>query len=164
VNAKELLRYALTMTDEGMARLVSDMREHALVQPLPTGGNHTMWNLGHLAAIEGSIAPVLNRGTNPVGHWFEMFAPGTTPRKDGRGYPSFDVLAGTLRELRAKNLKLLEEYDDDSLGHATPSPPPGFEDAMKAVGQVFLLTALHQMVHYGQIADCRRAAGKAPLM
>jgi len=40
---------------------------------------------------------------------------------------------------------------------------PGFEEVMKTVGQTFLLVALHNMVHYGQIADARRAAGRPPL-
>jgi ABC-type oligopeptide transport system ATPase subunit len=31
-------------------------------------------------------------------------------------------------------------------------------------GRTLLLIALHQMVHYGQIADARRAAGRKPLM
>ena len=34
--------------------------------------------------------------------------------------------------------------------------PPGFEDAMKTAGHTFLLVTLHQMVHYGQIADARQ--------
>ena len=48
---------------------------------------------------------------------------------------------------------------------ATPEfIPPGFEDAMKTTGRALLLIALHQMVHYGQLADARRAAGLPPLM
>ena len=42
--------------------------------------------------------------------------------------------------------------------------PLGFEDAMKTFGLTFLLITLRQMVYYGQIADARRVAGRAPLM
>lgn len=35
---------------------------------------------------------------------------------------------------------------------------------MKTFGHTFLLITLHQMVHYGQIADARRVAGRKPVM
>jgi hypothetical protein len=35
---------------------------------------------------------------------------------------------------------------------------------MATFGSSLLLIALHQMVHYGQIADSRRVAGRKPLM
>jgi hypothetical protein len=35
---------------------------------------------------------------------------------------------------------------------------------MKTVAHAYLLITLHQMVHYGQVADARRAAGLRPLL
>ena len=58
MKAIELIRWALTLTDEGMARLVSDMRDEALTPATP-GGNHTLWCVGHVCVIEGSIPRVL---------------------------------------------------------------------------------------------------------
>jgi hypothetical protein len=33
---------------------------------------------------------------------------------------------------------------------------------MSTIGRALLVIALHQMVHYGEIADARRAAGRKP--
>jgi hypothetical protein len=41
---------------------------------------------------------------------------------------------------------------------------PGFEDVMTTFGQTLLLVSLHNMVHYGQITDARRTAGRKPLL
>lgn len=68
------------------------------------------------------------------------------------------------RDLRTRNLKLLDEIGEVGLDRVPPHLPPGFEDAMKTVAHTFVLIAMHQMVHYGQIADARRVAGRKPLI
>ena len=45
----------------------------------------------------------------------------------------------------------------------TKSPPRGLEKMMRTAGETFLLIALHQMSHRGQVADARRAAGRKPI-
>ena len=164
MKAIDIIRWALQMSDEGTAQLVADIRDVPLTQPTSRGGNHPLWILGHLAYIEGSIPQVLFGEKNPVAHWAPLFAPGTRPRTDASAYPSFDEVLRTFRGLRARNLQRLVEIGDAGLDRAPKEVPPGFEDAMRTIGQTFLLTALHQMVHYGQIADARRAAGRKPLL
>ena len=93
-----------------------------------------------------------------------LFATGTKPKPDASAYPPFDEVLRTYRALRAKNLKLLDEVGENGLDRLPKDIPPGFEDAMKTFGHTFLLITLHNMVHYGQIADARRAAGRKPLM
>lgn len=73
-------------------------------------------------------------------------------------------MLGAFRENRAESLRILEEVGEAGLDRAPKAIPPGFEDAMKTIGQTLLLMALHNMVHYGQVADARRVAGRAPLM
>lgn len=164
----EAIRWALRMTDEGIAALVEDMRDAPLTRPTPGArggdGNHPLWTLGHLAVIEGSIPEVLLGEPNPVAHWKPLFAPGTQPVDDPAAYPPFDEVLGTFRRLRAGTLRLLDEVGDEGLDRVPKNVPPGFEEAMRTFGQTFLLIALHQMVHYGQIADARRVAGRKPLL
>ncbi|MBC7783343.1 MAG: DinB family protein [Burkholderiales bacterium] len=170
MKAIELVRWAMQMSDEATARLVADMRDAPLTQPMPgvgSGGNHPLWILGHLAVIEGGIAQIFfgaEGAKNPVEHWWPLFGPGTEPKPDASLYPSFDEVLSTYRQLRARNLTLLEEIGDAGLDRVPKDVPPGFEDAMKTFGQTLMLIALHNMVHYGQIADARRAAGYKPLM
>ena len=164
MKAIELIRWAMRASEEGTNRIVADMRDAPLTQPTSQGGNHPLWVLGHLAYIEGAIPHVLLGEPNPVEHWAPLFAPGSRPTTDPAAYPSFDEVLTKYRDLRARNVKLLDEIGEAGLDRVPKMIPPGFEDAMKTFGHTFLLITLHNMVHYGQVADARRAAGREPLM
>jgi uncharacterized damage-inducible protein DinB len=165
MKAIELIRWAMQLTDQGTRRMLEDMGgDAALTQPTSKGGNHPLWVVGHLAYIEGNVRRAILGGEHPVKRWETLFASGTQPKADAAAYPPFDEVLATYRDLRARNLKLLDEIGDEGLGRTPPHVPPGFEEAMKTVGQSLLLLALHQMVHYGQIADARRVAGHKPLL
>lgn len=167
MNRIDLIRWAMEMTDQSTARIVEDLRSSALLQPMPgkgNGGNHAMWIVGHLAVIEGDIPAIVFGEQNPVEHWRPLFGIGTQPKNEAGAYPPFDEVLARYRDLRARNLKLLDEIGDAGLDRAPRAVPAGFETMMRTIGQTFLLITLHNMVHYGQVADVRRAAGKQPLM
>jgi hypothetical protein len=170
MKAIDVIRMALQMTDESTAALAADMRDAPLTRPISrdgnSSGNHPLWILGHLAFIEGSIPGILlgpeKGGPNPVERWAHLFATGTEPKDDPGLYPSFDEVLSALRSQRARTLQLLEEVGDAGLDRVPIAPPPALADAMTTFGQAFMLLALHQMVHYGQVADARRVAGVKP--
>jgi hypothetical protein len=163
MKAIELVRWALENTDGLTSRLIEDMRDAPLTRPTSSGGNHPLWILGHLALVEGALPQILFGEANPVEHWGPLFAPGTQPMANATAYPSFDEVLDTYRDLRAKNLRLLDEIGDAGLDRAPKAVPPGFEDEMRTIGRTFLTIAQHQMLHLGQITDARRAAGRKPL-
>ncbi|HYE17674.1 MAG TPA: DinB family protein [Tepidisphaeraceae bacterium] len=160
----DLIRWALTMTGDGLSRLAGDLRPTPMVRPTSAGGNHPIWLLGHLCFIEGAVRQMIGGEANPVDRWAKLFGTGTQPADDPGLYPSFDELLSTFKTLRQGTLRMLDEIGDAGLGGTPKFIPPGFEDAMKTTGRALLLIALHQMVHYGQLADARRAAGLPPLM
>ena len=168
MKAIDLIRWAMELTDAGTARLVEELRSAPLTPSTPGAkggdGNHPLWSLGHLCVIEGAIPQILLGESNPVEHWMPLFGTGTQPKQDANRYPSFDVVLRTYRDLRAKNLKLLDQIGESGLDRAPKQVPPGFEDLMASFGRTFLAIALHNMVHYGEIADARRVAGLKPLM
>jgi len=168
MKAMELVRWALQLSDEGTAGLVEAMRETPMTPSTPGGkagdGNHSIWTLGHLCVIEGGVPEILLGEPNPVEKWKPLFSSGTKPSADASVYPSFDELLKTYRSLRARNMKLLEQVGEAGLERVPVKVPPGLENAMKTFGHTLLLVALHNMVHYGQIADARRVAGHKPLM
>ncbi len=164
MKAIDLIRASLKMTDEFTTRLVADMRDAPLTRPTPRGGNHPLWTLGHLAVVEGAVPQIVFGEPNPAERWLPLFGQGTSPTDDAGAYPSFDEVLSTYSELRAKNLARLDEIGEEGLDRAPAAVPPGFEEEMRTVGQTFLVIALHQMGHYGQIADARRAAGRPPLV
>ena len=88
---------------------------------------------------------------------------GTEPKADASAYPPFEEVLRTYRDLRARNLKILEGLGEDGLDRPTVAPPKGLEEALATMGKAFLTIAMHQMSHRGQVADCRRAAGRKPI-
>jgi hypothetical protein len=164
MQAIDLIRGALRMTDESTARLAADMRDEPMKRTTSRGGNHPLWIIGHLAVAEGSIPQILFGETNPVEPWGPLFGRGSTPTDDAGAYPSFDEVLATYRDLRAKDLARLEEIGEAGLDRAPRAVPPGFENEMRTVGQTLLTMAMHQMIHLGQLADTRRAAGRAPFI
>jgi uncharacterized damage-inducible protein DinB len=164
MKAIDLIRWAMNFSEQGTNRIVEDMKKAPLTQPCSNGGNHPLWNIGHLAYIEGAIRHVVTGEANPVEKWAPLFATGSQPKTDAAAYPPFEEILRSYRDLRAANKKMLDQLGEAGLDRTPKFVPPGFEEAMKTNGQALLLITLHNMVHYGQITDCRRAAGLKPLM
>ncbi len=162
MKAIDLIRWALTKTDEWVRDAAEDMRNAPLTQPTSRGGNHPLWVLGHLAFYEGTFSQLLFGEPNPVEHWRPMFGRGTQPTTDAEAYPPYDELLEKYRGLRAQNLARLDEIGEAGLDLPSAAMSPGSKDVPLTRGQLLLVIALHQMSHLGQIADARRAAGREP--
>lgn len=163
MKAIDVIRNAMEVSDRNTLSLIEDMRDAALTQPTPRGGNHPLWVLGHITLVEGNIPKVIFGEPNPVAHWAPLFAPGTEPTADASAYPPFEEVLRTYRDLRARNMRILEELGDEGLDRKTAAPPKGLEHVLGTVGTAFLTVAMHQMSHRGQVADCRRVAGREPI-
>lgn len=159
MKAIDAIRYAMHFAEKVTDRFSADMSEDALVAALPNG-NHTLWNVGHLAFIEGGLAHILSGDDNPVEHWEPLFGMGSTPKSDPKAYPPFAEILETYRNLHRKNLMRLETIGEAGLDAAPKRIPPGFENEMRTVGQTFLTIAMHNMIHVGQIIVARRVAGR----
>ncbi|MCC6677101.1 MAG: DinB family protein [Phycisphaerales bacterium] len=166
MHTTQLLRSALIFTRDGLNRLIADIKgpQAAMTRPAPGSGNHPTWVMGHLCAVESAIQASIAGEPNRHEHLWKLFAPGTQPSSDASAYPPFDDLIRTFNTIREDTLKLLDKVGDAGLDKPPSFIPPGFEDAMSSTGKTFMLIPLHQMVHYGQITDCRRAAGLKPLL
>ena len=163
MKAMDVIRNALQVSDQSIMMLADDLRDAPLTAPTPRGGNHPLWVLGHITLVEGNLPHVILGEPNPVAHWAPLFAAGTEPKSDAAAYPSFDEVIRTYRDLRARNLQLLEQLGEAGLDRPTKSPPRGLEDALSTVGKTFLVIAMHHMNHRGQLADARRAIGRKPI-
>jgi uncharacterized damage-inducible protein DinB len=163
MKAIDVIRTSLAMCESSTMSLIEDMRDAPMTQPTPRGGNHPLWVLGHITYVEGRIPQILYGEKNPVEHWASLFAAGSEPAADTSIYPPFDEVLGTYRQLRDRNLKLLEEIGESGLDRPTEAPPRGLEQVFGTAGQTFLVIAIHQMNHRGQVADARRTAGRQPM-
>lgn len=157
----DAIRMTFQFGDQGVSRIIEDMKHDPLLRPIP-GGNHAMWIVGHLTVTEGRLHKMLLGEPNPLEHWKPLFDWATEPKDDPSAYPRFEEVAQTYRRLRTKTLSILEELGDEGLNRPTRQPPPGLEKHFATNGQALMTIANHQVFHSGQASITRRASGKQP--
>ena len=160
MHTKEAIKFALTVSDGALLRVIDRMSDNPTKFPTPNGGCHPLWVLGHLTIIEGMIPAVLFGDKNPVAEWQKHFGENSEPVDNAGAYPLFSEIRTKYLELRAKNLKLLESLSEDDLDKPTKAPPQGREQEFATFGRSFLTLALHQMLHRSHVTDALRAAGR----
>lgn len=154
---KEALKFALAGSDRAVLSVIDEMSSTPTTFPTPNGGCHPLWVLGHLTFVEGMIPQVLFGEDNPVSEW-QYFAQDSEPVADSNAYPPFATVRAKYRELREKNLKILDSLAEEDLDRSTKAPPKGREQEFATYGKSFLVLALHQMMHRSHVTDARRAA------
>lgn len=165
MNAVELLRWQIESTKAMTAALLADMRDAPLTFPTPQGGNHPTWIAGHLAYAEANlIEHMLEGNDNPLLDWKPLFGAGTEPTDDAAKYPPLTDLLAKWDEVRTHTRQFLETLTDADLDKPALNPPPGREEFFGTFGKVLSMIALHPLMHRGQIADARRAAGRDRLV
>lgn len=155
----DLIRDNLTRSRELVLARVAEMREHCLVFPTPRGGCHTLWVLGHLAYIESLIIHRFMRGEpNPLADWEEMFD-GADASGAEEDFPPFDQVLEECRSVRASTIALLDSLTEEDLDRPSVNVPDGVEALFDTYRSCFQYAADHWLMHRGQLADARRAAG-----
>jgi uncharacterized damage-inducible protein DinB len=163
MHTKDAIKFALTVSNGAVLGVIDEMSGAAMTFPTPNGGCHPLWVLGHLTLIEGSIPAILFGEENPAAEWQQCFGENTEPVADAGAYPPFAEVREKYLQLREQNLKLLESLSEADLSKPTKAPPKGREQEFATYGQSFLVLALHQTMHRGNVTDARRAAGRAAL-
>ena len=102
--------------------------------------------------------------SNPLAEWKDVFSNGTEPVGDLNKYPPFDEVMAKFQEVHHANMALLDSMSEEDLDMTSNACPPGYEGFLGTYRQCFQLIANHLMMHYGQVADARRSAGRKPLM
>jgi hypothetical protein len=161
MHMKEALKFSLTLSDRAVLGVIDEMSETPTTFPTPNGGCHPLWVLGHLTFVEGTIPQILFGENNPVAEWDVMFGQNSEPVADSNAYPPFATVRDKYRELREKNLKILDSLAEGDLDKSTKAPPKGREREFATYGQSFLVLALHQTMHRSHVTDARRAAHSA---
>ncbi len=161
MQTKEAIKFALTVSDRAVLSVIDEMSGAATTFPTPNGGCHPLWVLGHLTLVEGMIPAVLFGDKNPAVEWQQYFGEDSKAVADAGAYPPFAEVRKKYLQLREQNLKLLESLSEADLDKPTKAPPKGREREFATYGQSFLVLALHQTMHRGNVTDARRAAGRA---
>ena len=161
MQTKEAIKFALTVSDRAVVSVIDEMSGAATTFPTPNGGCHPLWVLGHLTLVEGMIPTVLFGDKNPAAEWQQYFGEDSKAVADAGAYPPFAEVRKKYFQLREQNLRLLESLSEADLDKPTKAPPKGREREFATYGQSFLVLALHQTMHRGNVTDARRAAGRA---
>ena len=144
--------------------LLDDLQSAALVSPTVGTGNHAHWLLGHLVFSEGRYREMMQGIENPCQSLHEKFGGGSQPDPNAVDYPSYEELLSRLRSMDVELMAWLESTSEEELDQEITGVPPQFELYFGTWRHMFLMRAMHWMNHRGQLADCRRAAGRPPLM
>jgi uncharacterized damage-inducible protein DinB len=158
MHTKDAIQFALTVSNGAVLSAIDEMSDAATTFPTPNGGCHPLWVLGHLTLVEGMIPAVLFGDKNPAAEWHPHFGENSEPVSDPGVYPSFTEVREKYLQLREQNLRLLESLSEEDLDKPTKAPPKGREREFATYGQSFLVLALHQTMHRGNVTDARRAA------
>ena len=158
MNSIDLIRQNLRRSEEIVLARIEDMRGHGFVPPTTRDGGHTVWVLGHLAYIEGLVVEEIMQGrTNPRAEWESVFDGADVPADDR--FPSFDEALSACRTSRASTLSTLEELTEDDLDRLSMRVPKGAEALFGTYRSCLQYASDHWLMHRGQLADSRRAAG-----
>ena len=163
MQSKELLLMANQQSYFLTMPLMEDMATAPLVPPTP-GGNHAHWVVGHLLFSEGRFQQIMNGGENPFEELHQGFGGQSIPDPLGNAYRAYGDLLSEVQSQQQSVMSLLETLSELDLDQPCRSCPPGFEPFFGTWRQVFLMRPMHWMIHRGQLADCRRAAGREPLL
>ncbi len=163
MESKELLRMNLVACHDTMMSLAEDMRDAPLTFPTADGGCHPMWVVGNVAWGDGMFLYEWILGEeNRLAEWSPIFGLGTELTANGEDYPSFDEVLAKANEIHSVVLATLESFSEEDLDK-TSKAPAEYASLFGTNRQVFLQSGLHRMVHRGQLADARRAAGRPRL-
>jgi hypothetical protein len=163
MQTKDAIKFALTVSNGAVLSAIDEMSGAATTFPTPSGGCHPLWVLGHLTLVEGMIPEILFGDKNAAADWQPYFGENLEPVADAKGYPPFAEVREKYLQLREQNLKLLESLSEADLDKPTKAPPKGREREFATYGHSFLVLALHQAMHRGNVTDARRAAVRTTL-
>jgi hypothetical protein len=163
MQTKEAIQFALAVSNGAVLGAIDQISDQPTTFPTPNGGSHPLWVLGHLAMVEGSIPAILFGDKNPVADWQKYFGENSEPVDDSSAYPPFAEVREKYLELRQRNLAILDSLSEQDLDKSTKAPPKGREREFATYGSSFLVLALHQTMHRGNVTDSFRAAGRTAL-
>ena len=161
MQSKELLTTNLKQSTESVLGLLEDMKGAPLTFPTPHGGCHSLWVLGHLTYADSHFVHdwVLG-GSNPLADWKDIFGGGTEAVADADVYPPFETVLEKCRETRDKALEVLDSLSEEDLDTPSKNVPEAMQERFGTYRQVFSMMANHWWMHRGNVADCRRSAGR----
>lgn len=160
----DYIKLTLEMSNGWIMGLAEDAKDIPMQPATANGGNHPLWCVGHLVYAEANLISVMCKGEeHPLANWKDLFDAGSTPSENADAYPSMEELLAKAAEVRTATMEYLGTLTDADLDK--PSHAEGeMKEWFGTIAQCLAAITVHVGFHGGQIADARRAAGRAVLM
>ncbi|MEM6689433.1 MAG: DinB family protein [Planctomycetota bacterium] len=159
----DLIRGNLCSSELIVLSRIEDMRDHCMVRSSVAGGSHTLWILGHLAFIEGLVVCEFMRGeSNPLEDWKRMFDESTVNDDINQMVP-FDRALSQCRRMRASTISLIDSLDESDLDRKSARAPETAKAIFGDFRGCLQYCSDHWLMHRGQLANARTAAGLTPM-
>ncbi len=159
IRAKEMILQQLHTGTFLFQKFTDDLLDEEYFIAPTTGGNHTAWNLGHIACVEDAIVSGICSGQPQLSKVVrDLFASGASCSVDAARYPSRAEIDSLFSETRERTVSAVEELDDALWNDP---PPPSFpRELFPTRGAAWSALGTHQFWHLGEVAVCRTALGK----
>jgi hypothetical protein len=159
MNAKDVIRIALTSTQTMLGKYLGDLSDaDLLVRPVPNA-NHIAWQLGHVIASEtrlGQNLPGARYPELPAG-FAEQHGKEKASQDPPRGFATKTVYLDLFNKVRGATLAALDKLSDADLERRTEGPMADYAPNLAAL---LVLVANHVWMHAGQFTVVRRKLGK----
>ena len=160
MKAKDVVKLALTTTQDTMLMFLADMTDSELtVRPVPSA-NNIAWQLAHLIVAE----KLLLEGALPGAKYPEVpvalasLGNERTGKSDPTdGYPTKGQFVEWLGKMRAVTLSAVDKLSDSDLDTPNTNMMAKFAPTLAAL---LILIANHTLMHGGQFTVVRRALNK----
>lgn len=162
MQAKELIKIAMDLTDFVVKSYVGDLSDAEILKRPAPGCNHLAWQLGHLISSEQHLMEMICPGATislPSG-FAEQHSKEAAQSDDASKFLSKQQYLDLYDQRRQATKAALDKLSDADLDK--PSPP-NFEFA-PTWGALFNLVANHALMHAGQFVPVRRALNKPILI
>ena len=163
MHAKDAIRSAGNLTTAVLKSYVSDLDDADLMRRPGTGCNHLAWQLGHLISSEAQLLNMMCPGAAaelPDG-FAEAHGKDQASSDNAGQFHDKQTYLKLYDQVRASTEAALEALDDADLDKPAPED---FRQFCPTLGDMFVLTVSHGLMHAGQFVVVRRQAGKPILM
>ena len=158
MNAKDVIRNNLGLSDFVLQGLLADLSdEDLLVRPVASA-NHIAWQLGHLIVSENNLINAVCPGSMP--ELPQGFSESHASGDSDEGYLSKQEYLDLFSGQRRATIQALESVDESDLDRESPE---NLREKFPTVGSVFALQASHVLMHSGQWSVVRRKLEKPVL-
>lgn len=163
MDTKDSIRSAMRVSDEVLMAYLSDLQDQDLLTRPNPSCNHLAWQLGHLIISESrllqSVCP--GKGLDLPAEFVEAHSKDSSGSDEESAFLSKDEYLSLYGDTRNATRAALGDFPEVNFDQPSPDP---FLSRFPTLGDLFMLIAMHPLMHAGQFVVARRVIGKPVLI